>query len=107
MPNNDHTLEDMPAQLADNPNNLAAEEVDDPPVDIENGPTETPSTCSKCTKMWMAAVVLGVLSLIMVPGLVIGIVTKDVRVGIALSGAIATVASLCAGLYYYHNTQSR
>lgn len=53
--------------------------------------------------MWMVLLVLVVLSLIVVPGLVLGIVTKEIPVGIALSGAIATVTSVFAGVYYYNN----
>lgn len=41
------------------------------------------------------------MSLIVVPGLVLGIVTKEMPAAIALSSAIATVVGLYAGLYYY------
>lgn len=46
---------------------------------------------------------IGVFSLIVAPGLVVGIVAKEITVGIALSGAIATVVSVFAGFYYYRN----
>lgn len=64
---------------------------------------EAPSTRSKREKLWKAVLILGILFLVIVPGLVIGIVTKEIPVGIALSGAIATVTSLFAGIYYYYN----
>jgi hypothetical protein len=47
--------------------------------------------------------IVGVLCLIVVPSLVLGIVRGQLLWGIALSGAIATVASLIAGLYYHLN----
>lgn len=46
---------------------------------------------------------VGVLFLIVVPGLVLGIMMKEVPTGIALSGTLATVANFVAGFYYYHN----
>lgn len=55
------------------------------------------------TKAIMAVLILGGLSLIVVPGLVLGIVVKEIRVGITLSGVIATVVSLLAGLHYYYH----
>lgn len=58
---------------------------------------------SNRTRTWMVMLIVGILSLIVLPGLTLGIVTRQIPVGIALSGAIATVASLLAGLYYYHN----
>lgn len=41
--------------------------------------------------------------MVVVPGLVLGLATRQVQWSIALSGAIATVVSLFAGLYYYQN----
>lgn len=52
--------------------------------------------------MWMSALIVG-LSLIVVPGLILGIVTGQLLWGIALSGAIATVVSFFTGLYYHLN----
>lgn len=54
---------------------------------------DTPNVHSK---MWMAARIIGVLFLIVVPGLVLGVMTGQLPWGIALSGAIATVLSLLA-----------
>ncbi|KAK7729675.1 hypothetical protein SLS63_006056 [Diaporthe eres] len=58
---------------------------------------------SKPTKKRIAVLVVAALSLVVVPGLVLGVATKQIPWGIALSGAIATVVSFFAGLYYYHN----
>lgn len=51
----------------------------------------------------MAVLIVGALVLVVVPGLVLGVVAKQIPWSIALSGAIATVVSFFAGLYYYHN----
>lgn len=69
----------------------------------QHGFNEGPSACSEREKMWNAMLILGILFLVIIPGLVIGIITKEIPVGIALSGAIATVTSLFAGIYYYYN----
>lgn len=58
---------------------------------------------SKRTKKRVAVLIVAALSLVVVPGLVLGVATKQIPWGIALSGAIATVVSFFAGLYYYHN----
>lgn len=47
--------------------------------------------------------IVGILLVISVPGITLGVVTRQTPVGIALSGAIATVASLFAGVYCYYN----
>lgn len=53
--------------------------------------------------VWVTVLVLGVLSLVVVPGLVVGIITGQIPWGIALAGATATILSFLAGLYYHHN----
>lgn len=58
---------------------------------------------SKHASMWIAVLIIGVLSLIVIPGLVLGIVTRQVQWAIALSGAIATMVGVFAGLYYHNN----
>lgn len=98
---------DIPAHPDENHNSPAAEEDGDPFEDIENGFTiERSHTRSKCTKMCMAMLALGALFLVMIPGIVLGITTNELPLGIEFSGAIATVASLFAGLYHYHNTRA-
>lgn len=57
---------------------------------------------SQHTRMWIA-LIFGILSLIVVPGLVLGVVTGQLPWGIALCGAMATVVSFFASLYYHHN----
>lgn len=49
----------------------------------------------------MALVIVGVLALIVTPGLILGLVTGQLSWGIALSGAIATIVSFLAGIYYH------
>lgn len=59
----------------------------------------------KLSSARMTVLVVGVLAFIVVPGLVLGVVTKDMAVGIALSAAIATVASFLAALYHYKHSR--
>lgn len=58
---------------------------------------------TKPNKTRIAVLIAAALSLVVVPSLVLGVATKQIDWGIALSGAIATVVSFFAGLYYYHN----
>jgi hypothetical protein len=51
----------------------------------------------------MAALIAGVLSLIVLPGLVVGFVTRQMSWGIELSGAVAPIVIFLAGLYYRCN----
>lgn len=107
MPNDGHIIVEMPAQSDENHNSAVAEEDGDPFADIENGSViRRDSARSNSTKMCMVMLALGSLSLVIIPGLVLGIVTSEMPVGIELCGAIATVASLFSGLYYYHNTRA-
>lgn len=74
-----------------------------PPVDAERGFNEEFPIRSKLTRTRLALLVAGALFMLVVPGLVLGLATRQVQWSIALSGAIATVVSLFAGLYYYQN----
>lgn len=49
----------------------------------------------------MVILSVGLLSLIVVPGLVLGVMTKQLPWGIALCGLIATVVSFFASFYYH------
>lgn len=49
------------------------------------------------------ALVGGVLSLIVLPGVIIGVMMKEMIAGIAFSTAIIALINLFAGLYYYLN----
>jgi hypothetical protein len=62
-------------------------------------------TRSSRARIWTAAVLLVVSSLIVVPGLVLGVVTKQLPWGIALCGLVATVISFFASFYYHLDGQ--
>lgn len=68
-----------------------------------HGPTRATLNRSKLATTRLMVLIVAVLSLTVVPGLVLGVVTKQIPVGIALAGASATVVSVFAGIYYYHN----
>lgn len=53
----------------------------------------------------MVLLIIGVLTLIVTPGLVMGIMTGQLSLGIALSADIATVVSFFAGLDYHLRPQ--
>lgn len=46
---------------------------------------------------------VGVLLVIVAPGVILGVLMKHVLMGIALSGAIATVIGTFAGFYYFQS----
>lgn len=73
------------------------------PTDGEPVSSRELSIGSKPTKKRIAFLIVVALSLVVVPGLVLGVATRQIPWGIALSGTIATVVSFFAGLYYYHN----
>lgn len=50
----------------------------------------------------MALIVVGVLLLVVVPGLTLGLVTGEIEWGIALSGAVVSVVGVFVGLYYHN-----
>lgn len=52
-----------------------------------------------------AVLILGVLPLIVLPGVIMGALTGQILMGIALSSAVATVVGVFAGCYYYINRQ--
>lgn len=74
-----------------------------PPADAERGFNEEFPIRSKLTRTRLALLVAGALFMVVMPGLVLGLATRQVQWSIALSGATATVVSLFAGLYYYQN----
>lgn len=74
-----------------------------PPADAERGRNEALPNRSKLVSMRITLLIVAILSLVVVPGLVLGMVMRQIEWGIALSGAIATMVSFFAGLYYYHN----
>ncbi|KAJ0106970.1 hypothetical protein J7T55_011065 [Diaporthe amygdali] len=50
-----------------------------------------------------AVLVFGALPLVVLPGVMAGVLTRQILVGIGLSSAIATVAGFFAGYYYHIN----
>lgn len=63
----------------------------------ERGPSRAAIIRAKLVK----ALVGGVVSLIVLPGIILGVLMKQTMAGIALSSAITALANLFAGLYYY------
>lgn len=49
--------------------------------------------------------IVGGLSLIVLPGIVLGLLMKQVLMGIAISGTIATVIGTFAGFYFHMSKQ--
>lgn len=68
-------------------------------ADGERGPSRAIVIHAKLVK----ALVGGVVSLIVLPGIILGVLLKQVMAGSALSSAITALVSLFAGLYYYLN----
>lgn len=62
-----------------------------------------PSRAAVIRTKLVRALVGGVVSLIMLPGIILGVLMKQTMAGIALSSAITALANLFAGLYYYIN----
>lgn len=56
-------------------------------------------------KRLVKVIIVGGLSLIVLPGIMLGILMKDTRAGIALSTAIIGLIKLLADLYNYLNTR--
>lgn len=81
-------------------------EADQPAPNGEQRPDEAPEIPPKRTWMWLAVLIIGVLSLVVVPGLVLGVMTGQLPWGVALSGTIATVVSFFAGLYYHLKSET-
>lgn len=69
----------------------------------EQGPGVALLTRSKVTTVQAAGLLVASLSLIVTPGVVLGVVTEEAMMGIALSGAITTVIGTFAGFYYFHS----
>ncbi|KAI7788184.1 hypothetical protein LA080_012249 [Diaporthe eres] len=89
--------------LRSNNNSFASEadssgEAHQPLADDDLGSSRELLIRSKPTKKRIAVLIVAALSLVVVPGLVLGVATKQIPWGIALSGAIATVVSFFAGL---------
>lgn len=79
-----------------------SEEAGQSPVDGECYSSKAVPSHSKL-KTRIIVLIVASLSLIMVPGFVLGIATRQISWGIVLSSAIATIGSFFAGLYYNHN----
>ncbi|KAH8768264.1 hypothetical protein F5883DRAFT_70172 [Diaporthe sp. PMI_573] len=93
-------LTHSPTSEADGSEGVASQPADG----REQFSVEVPISRPKRTWMWLALLIVGVLFLVVVPGLVLGVMTGQLPWGIALSGAVATVASFFAGLYYHVST---
>ncbi|KAL1853118.1 hypothetical protein Daus18300_011946 [Diaporthe australafricana] len=93
--------------LGDVPSSASDVEATHPAADGEHGSNRALSIHHKFTKA--ARVVLSVVipSFILVPGVVLGALMKQVTVGIELSGTITAVLGMYAGFYYYHNRKGR
>lgn len=72
-------------------------------TDEERGPSRADVIHAKRIK----ALIGGVVSLIVLPGIILGFLMKQTMTGIALSSAITALANLFAGLYYYLNKRGR
>ncbi|KAH8772915.1 hypothetical protein F5883DRAFT_663608 [Diaporthe sp. PMI_573] len=90
------------------PNDPASAAICDVPVEDrppsaseERGFEEEVFLRPKLTKAIISVLAVVVLSLIVVPGVVLGVLMEQVQMGIALSGAVATVVGIFAGFYYY------
>jgi len=90
------------------PNDPASAAIFDVPVEDrppsaseERGFEEEIFLRPKLTKAVISVLAVVVLSLIVVPGVVLGVLMEQVQMGIALSGAVATVVGIFAGFYYY------
>lgn len=63
-----------------------------------------PSRAAVIRAKLLKALIGGVVSLIVLPGIIIlGVLMKQTMAGIALSSAITALANLFAGIYYYLN----
>lgn len=68
----------------------------------ENNSARALLPLSTHVRMWMVIlIVFGVMFLIVVPGLVLGVVTKQLLWGFSLCGLIVAVISLFASFYYH------
>lgn len=98
--NNQELVGPLEQPLSDNP---WAEEVTNVvvagPADANGG--RGPSRAAIIRAKLVKALVGGVVSLIVLPGIILGVLMKQTMAGIALSSAITALANLFAGLYYY------
>lgn len=62
-----------------------------------------PSRAAVIRAKLLKALIGGVVSLIVLPGIILGVLMKQTMAGIALSSAITALANLFAGIYYYLN----
>ncbi|KAK2615961.1 hypothetical protein N8I77_002682 [Diaporthe amygdali] len=74
-------------------------------TDVEQGPNRADPIRSKLTRTWLAALSIGALLLIAVPGVVVGVLTKQVAAGVGLSSVITEVIGTFAGVYYHHSSR--
>lgn len=62
-----------------------------------------PNRAAVVREKLVKALVGGVVSLIVLPGIILGVLMKQTMAGIALSSVITKLANLFAGLHYYIN----
>lgn len=98
----DKRLRDDPPSSLQTDNSIRAPHLS---ANTEDGNNVTSKTRKKFTMTSMILLSVGILSTIMVPGVVLGIVVKQAPMGIALCGAIAMVVGVFAGFYYFHNNK--
>lgn len=98
--NNHGPVGSLELPLSDNP---WAEEVTNVVVagPAAAGGGRGPSSAAIIRAKLVKALVGGVVSLIVLPGIILGVLMKQTMAGIALSSAITALANLFAGLYYY------
>lgn len=72
-------------------------------ADGEHSPNIAILIRSKLTSTRIYILLVGTFSLILVPGVVLGVLSGQVVLGIALSSAIATVMGTFAGYYYHYS----
>ncbi|KAG8169776.1 hypothetical protein KVR01_000521 [Diaporthe batatas] len=72
-------------------------------VTIEDGSEEAPLDRPGRSWTWVAVLIFIVLLTIMLLGLIVGVVTKQVAWGIATSGAVAPVVVFFGGLFYHRS----
>lgn len=72
-------------------------------VDDEPFPNTLLLRRSKLTMFGATVLLVAVLSLIVAPAVVLGVVMQQAMMGIALSGAVTTAIGIFAGFYYHHS----
>lgn len=96
----------MPVETLHDQTNSFAREANNPEDASESSTLrDDHSTLAQSKRSWTSVVRLPVtlLLLIMAPGLIVGIVTRQVAWGIDISGAFASSVVFFGGLYYHRN----